>query len=289
MIGFTAELIDNNKFSFKFKQVSRSISHNSFKDECINAVNLIRQSTDKPIIVANSGGQDSEVVCWTLLEAGIPFETLTLVQTKGTNYHDIKYALDFSSRYNIVCHQHELDLDNFFKVKIPQYISEGYLSRRIHRYVQLYLLEIITKLGGCGILGGGEQIYITDRDNVVKQFIESAHVNCLQWCYKNNVIHYPYFYQSTPELIAAYLQNDIVRSLLKYPDYFARVDGKNPSHYLKSVVYNHYFRKLDMRIKLTGYEHVKNLVDQTEAQLNKFNQFWIGISIEDIRLQLGIN
>ena len=64
--------------------------HMSFREECIHAATLLGKSFTKPILVGLSGGMDSQVVCLSLMKAGIPFQPviLKLYSDDGRIYND---------------------------------------------------------------------------------------------------------------------------------------------------------------------------------------------------------
>src|SRR5687768_12507692 len=57
----------------------------SFRDECVRAARLIGESTKEPIVVALSGGVDSEVIARSFLEAEIPFKAVIVRFTGDVN------------------------------------------------------------------------------------------------------------------------------------------------------------------------------------------------------------
>jgi len=68
----------NERFQISYKPANRKISKDDFYTECINTAKFIRASTDKELIVANSGGLDSEIVCRSFIAAEIPIRVVTV-------------------------------------------------------------------------------------------------------------------------------------------------------------------------------------------------------------------
>lgn len=293
-IGFTAnykiglESIDT-RFILTFMPVMQKVDPNWF-NECVNTAHYIRNSTDKDIIIANSGGIDSEAVCWAFLAAGIKFKVLTVIHKEKTNLHDIWYSLEFCRRHNIECIKVDLDMPDFITYKIPEYINQGYRSKYVFRYFQLFLLETISSLSGTAVLGGGEQIYTADSMSNLCMFIEPSHLNTLQYCKKHNELHFPYFYQTRPELIASYLTHEMVSALIDKPQYFSVIGKKNPSYFLKQMIYHYYINDLQVRTKYHGNENIRNLVINCEKKLhtNFTDLVYLGKTITAIKQELNI-
>lgn len=281
----------DNFYELIFNPVSRKIPTNAWFDEIINCVQLIKKSTNKEIIVSNSGGIDSEAICWALLECNIPFRVLTVLRTDQSNLYDVEYSFNFCKKTGVECITELLDLNDFIQNKIPTYIAQGYKSKRVFRYVELFYLETISNLGGCAVLGSGEPTLITDHDDVIKLFFDTSLQSTVEWCNNQNELHFPHFYYMTPELLASYINHEIVTSLIDKPHLFKRYDGKNNRHLLKAMVFNHHFKNLDLRIKKTGYETVQEQICETEKYLsNIFPEItYIGKSIIETKLELGIH
>ena len=127
-------------------------------------------------------------------------------------------------------------------------------------------------MGGCGILGGGDQVYYastsSDRNyESLSCVFEPSHKLPLEWAEKNQQLHFPYFFQSNPEIILSYLNHEIVSSLINKPQFFKKRGSINTSHYLKQIIYHHYFSDLTPRIKYHGFENIQSTVDEVNKNL----------------------
>ena len=145
-----------DKLNLKFKPLSREVG--TLYDELLSTVRFIRSSTDKPIMVCLSGGIDSEIICRAFLKAGIEFSVVTARHKNRTNDFDIQHARNFCKEFNIPMRIVELDTEDYFVNRVEQHISNGYKSLNIYRYFQLFMLETIESLGGCAVIGSGEQL-----------------------------------------------------------------------------------------------------------------------------------
>ena len=77
--------------SIKFNPISRNIG--TFREEAANAARYIRNSTDKEIIIAFSGGVESEAVCRAFIDAGIEFSVLIIKQLNNKNQNDMQVEI----------------------------------------------------------------------------------------------------------------------------------------------------------------------------------------------------
>lgn len=267
------------RFGMTFKPVRRSVG--SWKTELINTAKRIGKASKKPLYLCLSGGIDSEVMALAFIEAKIPFKVLTLKHQTDTNIHDISYAERFCQDNNLEQIFVEFDPSTFYQ----KYISD-YRSVSIFRYLQLLILETVESLGGTAVLGGGEQVYYTIDDKIYIKY-DPGFVLPLEWCKKNKTIHYPYFHMHNSELLASYMQLDIISMLLDNPFYF-----KN-HHFMsieKILVYNGYWPNMARRTKYNGFEQIKEQRKLTEIILKEKHRdivpMYIPISI--VKQQLGI-
>jgi hypothetical protein len=283
MVNFKYNL-DN--FNIKIDPVSRTIM--PWRDEVLNTAKLIADSTSKPIYLGLSGGIDAEVVARAFIELGIEFTAFTWKHTSGTNIHDIRYAEHFCKKYKIQHSVLPLDLDSFCDNDIPKYIQDGYIANHAYSYQQLISVEMIERLGGCCVLGGGEQIYETVNGEVCLAFDQQM-VNSLEWCRRNNTVHYPFFHMHNSELFASYMQLPLTNLLLSDPEYYIN-PITNFSHE-KILSYHRYWKGMNRRPKYDGYEYVPMKIRKEFGKLyiNHNDQLVdLRIPIGKIKSELGI-
>jgi hypothetical protein len=254
--------IDN--LDLKFKPLSRDVG--TLYDEAILTAQFIRSSTNKPIMICVSGGIDSELICRVFLKAGIDFSAVIVRHKNNTNEFDIAYAINFCKEFNIPMHIVELDTENYFIAGIENHIANGYKSTNIYRYFQLFMMETIEKLGGCAVLGSGEQLYYTV-DNKICIKYDAGILVPLEWCKNNNTLHFPIFFQTNPEIMYAYQKHPLVSWLLSDPKYFMRLDARYSSE--KTLVYHYFFPEMPCRKKFNGYELIKTFRQSIQRELKK--------------------
>lgn len=254
----------DNNLDIRFKPLLSKVG--SFYEEIINTVKFVRASTDRPIMVCLSGGIDSEIICRAFLKAGIDFSVITAKHKNHTNYFDIRYAKRFCAEFNIPIKIIELDTEEYFTKGIEQHIASGYRSVNIYRYFQLFMLETVEKLGGCAILGSGEQIYHTVNNEICIKY-DAGILAPLEWCKNNNTNHFPIFFQTTPEIIYSYQQHPLIKWLLNDPTYFMRLDARYSAE--KTLVYHQCFPEMPHRTKFNGYELMGKFRDEIQIKLEE--------------------
>jgi hypothetical protein len=255
---------DNTHLNLKFKPLSREVG--TLYDEAIRIAQFIRSSTDKPIMVCLSGGIDSELICRAFLKAGIDFFVVIAKHKNQTNEFDIAYAKNFCKEFNIPTTIVELDTEEYFTKGIEKHIANGYKSVNIYRYFQLFMLEAIEKLGGCAVIGSGEQIYYNVNEEICIKY-DAGILAPLEWCKNNNAHHFPLFFQTNPEIMYAYQKHPLIEWLLKEPKYFMRLDANYSAE--KTLVYHYYFPDMPHRPKYNGYESIKQFRQSLQRKLKE--------------------
>jgi hypothetical protein len=277
----------NNTFDMHFKKVTRPVG--SFKEEAIRTAQYIQEHTDKPIYIAAGGGIDSELVCRAFMDAEIDFTVFTVKMINNLNHFDIKAANAFCEKYNLKQVTVELDPYNFFRNDIQKFIDAGYHSTGIYRYYQMYILEAINNLGGCCVFGAGETNY-HNIDGEIKLPYKTELLSVLQWIKDSNNTHFARFFETTPEMSAAYHQDKLISFLSQDPMYFC-----NP-HILnfqpeKIILYHHHYPDMPRRYKYIGMEGIFPLKKEVETNKLKpmFDHFpSIYIPLKTVKNQLGI-
>lgn len=285
--NFTYTLTDDI-LDLEFKPVSRTVL--SFREECIETARYIKSQTNNPIMIALSGGIDSELVCRAFKDAGIAFTAVTFVYiTNGVvcNPHDVKYAVEFCKEFNISQKLISLDFKNFIETGITKYIDQGYRSSSFADYIQLYYLEHVTELGGCMVAGELTPTFVR-KNNELNLVYGSRFTIREEWCRKNNQIHFPFFFATTPEVMAVYINHPLMQFLSSDEIYFigehAYVD------YEKPIIFHAAYPEMTKRVKLTGFERYSLEIKNSNNTLkNKFpNIGGFYIPLEKVKAQLNI-
>lgn len=236
------------------------------------AAKCLAQSTNKPIWICSSGGIDSETVCEIFLRLNLPFQVLTIEFPDGKNAHDILHAKEWCSRHDVRQEIYPLDIFDFVKNEVEQYIADGYVAGELFRYLMVKEVAIVEEMGGFAVLAGGEQLYHVDASKRTLSaadpylLVDISYTTPLEWCRRNKVRHEPYFYFSTPEIMLAWMRIPLVDFVLKNPDYLRHPTNR---HALKNSVIRYHFPQQQWRNKYTGFEQVLSLDAMVKAKLQE--------------------
>jgi hypothetical protein len=274
-------------FHINFNKVTRSVL--SWREEVKQAAIHIKNSSNKDIVIATSGGIDAEVVCRGFLDAGIPFRMFIVEFENNKNSHDIYYAHKFASDHKIEKIVHKINMERFLTVDMFSYVKQGYRAHLPYRYFQIYLLEQIQKLGCCGIVGSGDMFLLSNNKEFCVSYTTDYFI-AVDWCKNNNVLHFPAFHLSTPELTASFLNNPVtkfVTSDYRYVQQKSQQVNFNPE---KIIMYHTEFPEMERRKKFHGWEEMMNVWKFSQKKLKLiFSKIEsTDVSLEKIRDQLGI-
>lgn len=285
---------ENKIYQVKYRPISREVS--TWRQEILTSARDIQQSTGRPIYVGMSGGIDGEAVARLYLELNIPFSVVSLRYASGENDHDLKYAIEFCKSRNIPHHILEIDPVHLYGPIMKDFLDQGYAAANIYRYLQLYIIDQVEKLGGTAVLGAGEQVYYTDGQEV---YIASSPelTLSLEYCRRNNTKHYVNFFMHSPEMYAAYLNIKLIDTLIRNPNLckntiaaghgFAQPINCSPE---KPMIYRREWPDMKLRPKYHGFEKINSWRNEIQADLmQKFPEIKsVYIPVKTVKQQLGI-
>lgn len=265
---------------FKISLGACNRPHKSFREECIIAAKLLGDSVTKPILVGLSGGSDSQVVCLSLMNAGVPFTPviLKLFNAKGVQYntHDVEGAFAFCEKFNLTPIVEELDLDNFFIDQGLQLIHDHCITV-FEIAVQLYLV-IKYKDTHAYINGGGDPQLFKYEDPESGKHTLSYSLGPLpiqQYMIKNGIEGCLKFFMYTPEQIAAYINHPVFRAFEAAQTSISdRTSWDYFTYCVKPMMYVNEWPELLQRKKFTGFENIpyiaeiRRITEELNAHIN---------------------
>ena len=251
IVNFDYSYTADGTFDIKFKPVTRPLL--GWKQEVYETAKQIRSLADRPLFLCMSGGIDSEVVARAFIENNIEFTALSLRHIKGTNNHDVDWAIKFCRDRNLKHIVIDFDFEDFVINKIPKYIEQGYVTWRTFRFQQLYLFELAESLGYTAVLGGGPSPFFTVDGEICLNF-KIDEFMCLDWLKNNNQKHFPYFYWQNSEIMASYFSQGLINFMLTDPEYFVTVWPTTSPE--KLTVYHKYWPEMPRRMKYDGFEKI---------------------------------
>lgn len=208
-----------------------------FREECIDVARKIAAKATKPIIVGLSGGSDSQMVCLSFREAGVPFKVVIVKMYDNmgnlVNGHDIKNAYVFCEHYNIEWIDFVVDVDDYYANKAPEYAAKYGLTG-VHTLLQCATMDFVGK-DYCYIMGGGDIVFapyktyvtpdvadqlptIPNLDQMVRPCWWQTPLPIMQHMMTMGYEGTSKFYLYTPEIIAAYLTDPVVTDFLNAQD-----------------------------------------------------------------------
>ena len=254
--------------------------HSTFRDECINAARLLGESLTKPILIGLSGGSDSQVVCLSMMQANVPFTPVILktFSSDGRVYNqfDIDGAHEFCRKYDLTPVEEDLNLDEYYMNGSMQLVHD-YCLTNAEIVVQLHLVRKY-KDTHAYVNGGGDPILMVKIDEDTKECsltyslgptpIEQYMIDYgIEGCLK--------FFMYTPELIAAYLDHDVMHYYNKAKESIAPQRSYNYFTFcIKPMMYAHEWPEMIRRQKNTGFEKyvhldkIRNLIVRMNEHVN---------------------
>lgn len=157
----------------RFKQYKLQLGHIkrpvlSFREECVNAAKHLADRATKPILVGLSGGGDSQMVCLSLREAGVPFKVLiTKLYDEFwnlVNEEDISTAYKFCEVYGVEHLEYSINLDYFYNDGALDY-AKKYGFTNLHTITQCDMMDYVCN-EYCYIMAGGD-VVMTPYPNVI--------------------------------------------------------------------------------------------------------------------------
>lgn len=251
--------------------------HLSFREECINVARLLGQEISKPILVGLSGGFDSQVVCLSLINAGVPFRPviLRLVGNKNElfNEYDIESAFTFCKKLNLDPIVEELNLIEYYCTEAMQLVHD-YCITSAEISVQLHLVRKY-KDTHAYINGGGDPIILKLEDEVTgKKYLSYSlgPTPIEQYLMDHDIEGCLKFFMYTPELIASYLDNDIFKYYNNAREAILDRSGYDYFTYcIKPMMYTKEWPELILRRKNTGFERFPYM-DIVKKQISLLNE-----------------
>lgn len=195
----------------------------TWKEEVYAAARSISAAAQKRVWVCVNGGIDSEIASRAFSDQGLPFSALIVRYEDGSNAAAVSRVAAWCRERGVPLEVVDLDTAAFVRTELIAY-AEQFHAVRPYRYLQIKLLSLVSDRDGFAVLGGGEQLYQADRTaihlNPENVQFELSNETALphRWCQQNGVEHEPYFYFSTPEIVAAYMELPLVSYALAQPD-----------------------------------------------------------------------
>lgn len=254
---FTFRKAGSDRWFARYGRCSRMPG--TFREECLSAARLIRDSTQLPIDILFSGGVDSEVALRSFLEAGIKVRVLSLRFSGGLNAHDIEWVEKSCSKLGVQPKFVELDLLKFWETTAIAYADRTQcVSPQL-----LSTMWLADQTDGYCVLGSGENFivkrvpptYVPGHSPYLRSTWDLFEKEKIAAWYRHFIVQgrdaAPGFFQYTPELILSWFTDEMGCDLWN-----DRIPGKLNSVSSKLPMYLRHFA-IEERPKFTGFESVQ--------------------------------
>lgn len=221
----------------------------TFFEEAINVVKDIRSQTDKPLYFLFSGGIDSEFMCEAAIAAGISnFRIVAVRYANNANEHDLFYVNKWAERKNVDVLYLDFDAKAFWQSSEARTLSLQLSSVSPHLLSYAKMMHNISDMGVVPISGSGDFMVMNEDGKYVTWKREKILVPD-RYLVKYNVEYIPSFFQYSPEIILAWL-NDFYELEQQFP----LEEGEDTYTIHRFYIYKKYLPDLELREKFTGFE-----------------------------------
>lgn len=269
-------------------------SPQDFESECGIAANYINDNTDLPISILLSGGLDSICVCESFRQEDISFTAYTYRINDGLNDHDVKYAVEYTKKYNIPHIIIDLDVIDFWKSEgIKDYVS---ITKNPSPQLATHCL-MIDRVSGFIIMGNGWND-LKRKDNGIVHVYSEVEDYDERFIEHRGISGIPKFYKTTSEMRYSQFVNDAIFDWISndttrwvdnhhwndkvisknkfYNTLFGQEIGTRPPISRKSLITGKEF----WTSNYTGFEYLYDLDVETRQKMKTFLNFeypWVEI------------
>jgi len=207
-------------------------------EAALSAIEHIVANYPAPYTLMLSGGADSQAMLWCWLKSGYEFQTRSVRFNGGLNDHDLQTMQEFSNNVGVSFTPWEFDLLEFLDGDYAKYATKYECSSP----------QICTHMKMCEDLDG-TVIFSGNFAGHTRLLIDDAIMGLKRYTDISKKPIVPFFFLHTPELAFS-----LCRSTTSSTVTFS---GKLEAYKLAGIPI------VPQPIKYTGFEHVKDLYDQS--------------------------
>lgn len=248
----------------------------SFKTECLRSARLIGEAANgKPVLVALSGGIDSEITVRCFLEVGVPVEVLTaniIHNGKVANAHETVYGDNFIKKFGIKSHVvnmdfHETIVARANSIRATNNPATPYYRVRLPFLSQAMFFEPYCQDYYC-VRGGGDValtpyryyrqpepvqygLYVPYAGSFMAMYELASRQNagCCQ------------FFSYTSEILLAWMLDPVIQHWMKYERTLMAEHCWMNTHAVKPYIMYSLWPDMEIRPKLTGFERIPEFLE----------------------------
>ena len=277
---FTQRQKPQDRYTVEFGVIDNPLN---FKQECYRAARLIDEyayAVGTSIELMFSGGSESEVMLRSFIDQDIPVNINIMTYDPYLNLHDISHAIVFCETHNLDYALHEVPILQWLHEEGLKYAS---LSQSISPRILPHMLLMERLSEGIPVMGMGEcyiahghlkQYYDLVDGKIVRNskddyepapwyFYEREKINSwYRFAQKQNIKAIPGFFQYTPELMYAFLDEEMTKQLAmnNWP-------GKLSNTSTKKEIYSKHFPGILQKKKYDGFEQLAKMDNQLRPTL----------------------
>lgn len=263
--------VDNPQGKYWINYDRASYIPHSFKEEFKRAIQITVELSNKPIVVHASGGIDSEAVCLTLNELGLPY-TISILEidyktTKNCNEHENRYIYKFIEKHRIPYKVNRIDLEHYVK-NILLEEAHKYKTYRMGMLLHSELLKFFPD--SLNLYGDGRfslsryRDVDIDKDGLI--LVDDIGLMHTHFKARELGIHaVRRLFMFTPELMLSYMLDYDVAHWIKYAEsFYSKMTkfGNINCEQIKRFMTFRNWPELEPRPKFTGLENVEFLRNQ---------------------------
>lgn len=247
---------------------------------------IVLKEFGKDVVVMFSGGTDSEIVLRAFKTIGFTPRALFINFVGGYNSADLIIAQKIADELDIKLEIIYYDVIDFYKSgQAAEFAAE--IQCRQMAYLSVY--HHIRLLGVPAVMGG--EMMLRRHTNLEGSkwyycFRENEDASAMRFSLKYNIPVVNEWFSYTPEMIAYYMENPKIQSLIT-----ERFNYKMSSVSSKNAILKEYMPSIVDKVKTHGYEKLMGFNGETYAALyrthiKRLESSLDGIFMDDLRIKL---
>lgn len=258
-------VLNEKEFSVSYGRVQRKVL--DFRSECVEQCRYIGNIASKPIAVLYSGGLDSEVICRSFTDAGIPFTALIYEDINSLNTHETMYAIEEAKKRQWSYRVIKFDLFRWLGEDVTPLAEELKISEP-ELCIYLLRLKSAFELGFYPVDGRGDICLNAIEGDIVFNECEQS-LKTLLYIRKWGIDCCPKFFKFSPEIILSWLEEPMMLRWVRYHEALHLQSTK----YYKAMIHINNWHDLRSRKKYTGFENLLREYRILRDQLRSHN--WV--------------
>lgn len=263
-------VMDHNEFNISYGKAQSKVL--DFRSECVEQCKYIGHLATRPIAVLYSGGLDSEIICRSMHDAGVPFTALIFQDVNLLNSHETVYALEEAKKRNWRHRVIEFDLLHWLNEDVVA-LAEKLKISEPELCIYILRLKHAFELGFYPIDGRGDICLNVSAGEIVFSECEQS-LKAVVYMNRLGIECCPKFFKFSPEIILSWLLDPM---MVRWVNYHEAINLQSTKYY-KAMIHVNNWHDLRSRKKYTGFENILREYRMLRDQLRSNN--WVNRSQE---------